>query len=72
MAHRALIPAVLVMLYASPVQAQPQTLVVNEIAPGVFVPTGQIAQMIVNQLDVIDTGIDRGGKVLLVARGFVE
>src|SRR6478735_10737145 len=28
--------------------------------------------MIVNQLDVIDAGIDGGGKVLLVARGFVE
>src|ERR1035437_7036916 len=35
-------------------------------------PAGQIAQMIVDQLDVIDARIDGRRKVLLVARGFVE
>src|ERR1022692_4956640 len=33
---------------------------------------GEIAQMIADQLDVIDARIDGGGKMLLVARGFVE
>ena len=45
MAHRALIPAILIMLHSSVVQAQQQALPVDEIAPGVFVHTGQIAQM---------------------------
>ena len=35
-------------------------------------PAGQIAEVIANQLDVIDARIDGGGKVLFVARGFVE
>jgi quinoprotein relay system zinc metallohydrolase 2 len=45
MAHRALILILLAMLHASSVRAQQQALPVNEIAPGVFVHVGQIAQM---------------------------
>ena len=33
---------------------------------------GQVAQMFANQFNVVNAGIDRGGKMLLVARGFVE
>ena len=35
-------------------------------------PAAQIAQVFADQLDVIDARIDGGGKMLLVARGFVE
>jgi quinoprotein relay system zinc metallohydrolase 2 len=67
MAHRALIPAVLVMLQASTVQAQQQTLAVNEIAPGVFVHTGQIAQMTSeNDGDIANVGFIIGGNAVAV------
>src|ERR1019366_1377681 len=35
-------------------------------------PAGQIPQMLVDELDVIDPWIDGGREVLLVTRGFVE
>jgi quinoprotein relay system zinc metallohydrolase 2 len=67
MAHRALIPAVLVMLQASTVQAQQQTLAVNEIAPGVFVHTGQIAQMTSeNDGAIANVGFIIGGNAVAV------
>ena len=85
MAHRALILILLAMLHASSVRAQQQALPVNEIAPGVFVHVGQIAQMTSenagaianigfiiggNAVAVIDTGGSvREGLQLLAAIG---
>jgi quinoprotein relay system zinc metallohydrolase 2 len=67
MAHRALILAVLVMLHASTVQAQPQALPVNEIAPGVFVHTGQIALMTHdNDGAIANVGFIIGGNAVAV------
>jgi len=35
-------------------------------------PAGKIAEMLLDQLDVIDAGIDGGGEMLLVVRGLLE
>ncbi len=67
MAHRTLILMVLVMLHASNVRAQQQALPVNEIAPGVFAHSGQIAQMTSdNDGTIANVGFIVGGNVVAV------
>jgi len=67
MAHRTLIMTVLVMLHASNVRAQQQALPVNEIAPGVFAHSGQIAQMTSdNDGTIANVGFIVGGNVVAV------
>src|SRR6266571_8505580 len=67
MAHRTLIMTVLVMLHASNVRAQQQALPVNEIAPGVFAHSGQIAQMTSdNDGTIANVGFIIGGNVVAV------
>ena len=67
MAHRTLILMVLVMLHASNVRAQQQALPVNEIAPGVFAHSGQIAQMTSdNDGTIANVGFIIGGNVVAV------
>jgi len=58
---------VLVMLHASNVRAQQQALPVNEIAPGVFAHSGQIAQMTSdNDGTIANVGFIVGGNVVAV------